>query len=81
MSDCYWDYRVIRRKVNDEYHFGIHEVYYVNDNIECWSENAEVPFGESLHELREDLKNFSEALEKPILVEKKVDGVECLVEV
>jgi hypothetical protein len=58
----------MRRQTGEEVWYGIHEVYYSEDGrpIAC-SEEAVRPYGESPEELRNDVRHFSEALEKPVL--------------
>lgn len=59
-----WDYRVI---VKDGSYY-IYEVYYDDDgNPGAFTEDPVSPFGESLEELKEDLKHFSDALSLPVL--------------
>lgn len=63
-----WNHRVIK----DEHgQYMIHEVYYDKDgNIETWTENSTSPCGdESLADLKEDIKIYVKALEKPVLIE------------
>jgi hypothetical protein len=72
-----WDYRMVKRKINGDAIFGIHEVYYNSDlpefqtdkdkTISGLTEEACSPFGESLEELKENIKQFTQALEQPIL--------------
>jgi len=81
-KEC-WNYRVIKRleTPGDESCYQVHEVYYDSDgNIEMWIDDPVEPSGESLEELREDLKHFSEALQKPVLVESHRDGRDVLLE-
>jgi len=74
-----WNYRVIRRPDSGggPDRFGIHEVYYGSSGqIELWTEEASDPFGESLAELKADVKAMSAALSKPILHEADLlDGL------
>jgi hypothetical protein len=73
----YWNYRVIRK-----YHaetnsntFHIHEVYYHETHeIDGWTESAVEPMGETLSELREDIRFFIKAFQKPVLIEKLKNG-------
>lgn len=84
MDNGYWNYRVIRRenKADSETYYGIYEVYYNQDaTIESWTVDRCSPFGESLAELLNDISHMIKALDKPILEEKEIDGVEKLVEV
>ena len=61
-----WEYRVIKTIEDDFENFSIHEVY---DDINLWSVNGIEPLGETLAELREDLKMMLRALDKPVLEE------------
>lgn len=65
-----WNYRVIE---HDRF-FAIHEVYY-NDKgeITAISEDPIAPSGESLKELKSDLKYYLQAMNRPIL---KKEGIE-----
>ncbi len=65
-----WNYRVIRHYYQShmETVYAIHAVHYQNGNIVAVSDIAEVPIGESLEELRGELRRmFIDALSKPIL--------------
>ena len=66
-----WNYRVIARPTpQQEWTFGIHEVYYAEDGApEMWSEDPIAPFGETLGELRDDIIYQLAAFTKPALVE------------
>jgi hypothetical protein len=60
-----WNYRVIQR--GDE--AAIHEVLFRPDgSIEGWTEQPVFPRGETVEELREDLKRYSRALSEPVLI-------------
>ena len=50
-----------------------------NDKIEGWTESAMEPFGETPSELREDIRYFIKALQKPILKSTIEGGEEILV--
>jgi len=65
----YWNYRVMRRKwVNDYYTHSIHEVYYNNKGrATLWSQDPLPPIGDSLKELKRDIKFYKQALDKPVL--------------
>ena len=72
----YWKYRVIRKhhKESDTNTYQIHEVYYKEDGaIEGWTESAVEPLGETPDELREDIRFFMKAFQKPILEEQVKD--------
>ncbi len=64
-----WDYRVIEDKEN----FRIHEVYY-NDagEIAAISEDSIAPEGETLEELKDDLKYYFAALKRPVLKKDEI---------
>ena len=65
-----WNYRVIRYRAEGDYTecYAIHEVYY-DEYGEPWNltANAVCPVGETMEELREDLKHYMTALAYPIL--------------
>ncbi len=78
----FWNHRVVHRyhEENDTHTYHIHEVYYdENGSIEGWTESAIEPFGETPSELREDIRHFIKAFQKPILIAKIKDGKEILV--
>ena len=78
----YWNHRVIHKyhEKKDSHTYQIHEVYYDdNDKIEGWTESAMEPFGETPSELREDIKHFIKAFQKPILKPTIEGGEEILV--
>lgn len=65
-----WNYRIMRRKYphQDEYYFEIHEVYYTKSGkVWSWSEEPCGPAGDTIGDLRSDIKLFRAALDKPIL--------------
>ena len=79
----YWNYRVIKTRCPDieEDNYQVFEVYYDDhDEIESWTAEPCTTAGESLAELRDDLQHQLEALENPVLVEKKVGDKLTLVE-
>jgi hypothetical protein len=60
----YWNYRVIE----SEDVFRIHEVYYNSKGeITGFSENPITPLGDTLEELKGDLKYYLQALDRPVL--------------
>ena len=70
--DSHWNYRIIRKESEHEImgkwvRFGIHEVYYSDGKPSMCSVDAMEPHGETLDELKEDLKHFLAALDKPVL--------------
>lgn len=71
-----WNYRVIRRehKTGDAT-FQIHEVYYdESGNIDGWTKEAVEPSGETIGELREDIRYFHSAFRKEVLEEVRESG-------
>jgi hypothetical protein len=64
-----WNYRVIE----NEGMFHIYEVYW-NDKgeITAISEDPIAPAGETLEELREDLKYYQQAIKRPILKKEEI---------
>lgn len=78
----HWNYRVIEKyhKETDTNTYHIHEVYYSDDGIiESWSESAVEPMGETVDELREDIRFFIKAFQKPVLKEEMENGKPVLV--
>lgn len=71
-----WNYRVIRKEhETGDTTFQIHEVYYdESEEIDSWTQNAVEPLGETIGELREDIRYFQSAFRKPILEEAREDG-------
>ncbi len=70
----HWNHRVVKRKVGDEFSFGIHEVFY-NDYDEVTSYTVE-PVAvdcESVADLREILTWMLSCLDNPILVDGEVE--------
>lgn len=78
-----WDHRVIRNIFDTgEVSYQIYEVYYdENGGYEYWTKEAVRPFGETLEELRNDIKSFFHASTMPLLEFKKVEGKVILVAV
>jgi hypothetical protein len=75
----YWNYRVIEKyhKETDTNTYHIHEVYYSDDGIiVSWTESAVGPIGETVGELREDIRFFTKAFQKPVLKEETENGIE-----
>jgi len=58
-----WNYRVFFHEGFGVYY--IHEVY-IGDGV-SWSETPSEPMGDSLSELREDIRRMSVALDKPVV--------------
>lgn len=78
----YWNHRVVHKyhEKSDSHTYQIHEVYYDdNGEIEGWTESAMEPFGETPSELREDIRYFIKAFQKPILKSTIEGGEERLV--
>lgn len=71
-----WNYRVIRKEhETGECTFQIHEVYYdESGNVESWSQDPVEPLGETIGELREDIRYFQSAFRKAILEEAREGG-------
>lgn len=71
-----WNYRVMSRRHGQETWYGIYEVYYDSSGrpIAC-SESPAEPAGETVEELRSDVRRFSEALEEPVLDYDSIGGV------
>jgi len=67
-----WDYRLMKKKVSKEEHFEIYEVYFdKKQNIEFVS-GPHMPFGDTLQEIKDDIKQMMQALKKPVLDYDKV---------
>lgn len=48
--------------------YGVYSVYYdAEGKIDVWSVGPNVPYGESLDEMRADLDRMREAFDKPVL--------------
>ena len=64
-----WDYRVIKHSGM----FTIHEVYY-NDkgDITSISQDPMGPSGDTLEELKDDMKYFLQALDMPVLEKEEI---------
>ncbi len=78
-----WDYRVLRKTDPnaDTVSYEVHEVYYHEDgSIDRWTAGSVRPYGETVEELREDLRHFLHAFRRPVLEEQQVDGRAVLVE-
>ena len=70
-----WNYRVIKYDDADEVFFQIHEVYYNEDNeIEAYTEEPMVPFGETQEELIAELEMMiNDAKKYPALSKKELE--------
>ena len=73
----HWNHRVIHKhhQQTDDHTYQVHEVYYDdNGNIDKWTISPVSPMGETPYELREEIKYFIKAFQKPILIEISKDG-------
>lgn len=75
-----FNYRIMKRSHDDgTIEYAIHEVYYdsVDGDVIAWSERPIEPYGQTLEEIKDDLRMMSAALTKPVLdmdeLEKKFD--------
>jgi len=64
-----WNHRVMRKKFPDgRYWFSIREVYYDEDGkVDGWTVDDIAPGGETVKELRAELKRMLACLNKPVL--------------
>ncbi len=72
-----WNHRVVKKicPKDKSAYYEIHEVFYSsNGSIDSWTEKPMSPFGESVSELREQIRYFLQAFRLPILEEKKING-------
>ena len=70
VSKMTWNYRVVGKRFpgSDAIHYQIHEVYYADDgSIEHWTEEPVEPLGETIAELREEIRFFLPAFRLPVL--------------
>lgn len=77
---AYWNYRVVKiphlvkTQHVGRYSFGIHEVFYHNDDsIHSYTREPVDVSAETLEELREVLEQMLSALDKPVLVDGEVE--------
>lgn len=69
-----WDYRVIKNEDENESWYQIHEVYYHKDGkIKCISKDPMNPFGNTMHELKQDMRYMRLACRRPYLKMKDLD--------
>ena len=70
-----WNYRVVESKnKHDETFFEIKEIYYDEyDNMKMFSVDGMKPGGETIKELKLDLRWMLKALSKPILKQSDLD--------
>ncbi|OQY11574.1 MAG: hypothetical protein B6I31_04660 [Desulfobacteraceae bacterium 4572_19] len=80
---AHWNHRVIHKhhQQTDEHTYQVHEVYY-DDNgiIDKWTASPVVPMGETPDELREEIRYFIKAFQKPVLIEASEGGKEKLIQ-
>ena len=79
----HWDYRIIKKcgSKSEAASYQIHEVYYRGDGvIDAWTESPVQPHGDTLHELRADIRFFLQAFRHPVLELQLVDGKQVLIE-
>lgn len=83
-----WNYRVIMEPAKEDSIFGedsytIREVFYDDDGeIEFWSDEGCVPYGNTFQEVADDFDLMAAAFELPVLkIVKEDDGLEKLVEI
>lgn len=69
-----WNHRVVKiEQTNGEIYYGIHEVYYDDDNkVNSWTENPVRVQEESIEELRITLERMLKSLDKDIIDEKEM---------
>lgn len=63
-----WEYRVVKHTCEDDgyTHFAIYEVY-SNGGKLSWTVDRKTPCGDSLDELKADLKMMLKACDRPVL--------------
>ncbi len=78
-----WKLSSIDPRVTEGYDYSIHEVYYdkKNGKIIGWTEDAMVFEGESVKELKDNIKFRQEAFKAPVLEIITFRGKEKLIEV
>lgn len=63
-----WDYRAVKRNYGNENEFSISEVYYDDEGaINGITKEPVSPTGETMEVLREAIKDYVGALDKPVL--------------
>ena len=68
-----WEYRVVRKTVNNTETYTIREVYYNKDGEICAiSQEGIAPYGETPAEIASDLSYMSRALTKDPLIEEEI---------
>jgi len=77
----HWNHRVLKRIINGEPTFAIHEIYYNNDcKPVSWTQVSVAPLGETLEGLKADFDIQKKAFEKPLLEIAIINGEEKLIE-
>ena len=82
MRMSHWNYRVIRKHhtESDSVTYHVHEVYYRDDGkIDVWTQEPVAHMGETVAELREDIRYFLRAFRSPILEEQDTDEGSTLI--
>jgi len=73
----HWNHRVIKHTTEQEVLYGIHEVFYNDDNsIYAYTEEPVRVYAESIEELREYMQWMMNCLDKEVLVDGEVEFVE-----
>jgi hypothetical protein len=73
----YWNHRVVKRMINNEVSYGIHEVFYNDDNsIYAYTDEPIQVQCESLEDLREYLQWMLNCIDKEVLVDSEVEFVD-----
>lgn len=68
VPESHWNHRVVRQLLAyDQVRFRIHEVYYTKGVPDKITQDGVEPMGETLDELRLELKRYTEALDNPVL--------------
>lgn len=69
----HWNYRIMKRTINGETGYTLHEVYY-NDagEIEGYTEDPIAPFGTDIEDLRINIWQMRQAFDKPVLEYEKL---------
>jgi hypothetical protein len=63
-----WNYRVMRKTVDGETSWGVHEVFYDDDGrVTGWTPEPVAVAGDSLEEIQQQLARMAEAAERPPL--------------
>jgi hypothetical protein len=62
-----WNYRVVRHIAENAEWYGIHEVYYEDENVVTMTEDMICPSAGTAEGLKADFKLMMEAFEKPVL--------------